>query len=97
MGAALLSLIDARQLFLVALMGLILTVVALLWDRAPLAEQASITVYYALVAGVVAELLAPPLRSLIQRYRWMQYSPTFEPSDGITLAETIKVLYNVNK
>ena len=48
--------IESRIFFVVALMGLLLTVYSLLLDMSVLAEQASIIVYLSLVIGVAAEI-----------------------------------------
>lgn len=53
--------IDSRIYFALALAGLIVTVMSLIYDISSLAESASVLVYLALVTGVFSEIIAPAL------------------------------------
>lgn len=73
--ASLLSMIDSRANFTLALLFLSATIASLLVDKKDIAELFSIYTYYSLVWGVVAELLSPYIRRLFGRWQITSWYP----------------------
>ncbi|MBC7503436.1 hypothetical protein H7169_00495 [Candidatus Gracilibacteria bacterium] len=84
---------ESRIFFLVGIMGLIVTVSALLVDMSAFAESASVVVYLSLVLGVLTEIVAPVFDTLHNRSRKLiVISPEFRRGYRQALADYTWIL-----